>query len=469
MPVGMSKQTTVSAAKCTPAQRASKTGSRFFDCSANYRRSRIAMSKARKKSRKKFLAAMIMMVAVASGSAFYFLRKTDESITVQVEKVTRRDLTELVVANGRIQPVTQVMISPEVAGEIIELPVKEGQLVKKGELLLQIKQDNYKASSNSAQASYKFALGSRSQAEAEFQKAELQFRQNEELSKGKLISASVLMDFKTIYEVARLRLDNSINQVDQARFALDKANDDLSKTTITSPIDGTVTNLKSQLGERVLGTSFNMGTQIMTIAKLDEMEARVDIGEIDVVLIEAGQTARIEVDAFKDRKFRGTVTAIANASKSSNQQGMPGASQSQEAPKFEVRIRIEDKEAFRPGMSVTAEIETRSRKGVLTVPIQSVTTRLPMKPVTKPPAPRDGKAPEPVKPVEVVFALEGDHVKMVPVKTGISDNDWFEIISGLAEGQEIVAGGYKAISKDLDDGKKVKVGAETAKPGKEPK
>ena len=427
------------------------------------------MPKSKKRPRKKFFLAMFLSLAVVSGVAFRFFRKSDESIIVQVEKVTRRDLTELVVANGRIQPVTQVMISPEVAGEIIALPVAEGQLVKKGDLLLQIKQDNYKAGSNSAEASYKFALGARSQAEAEFQKAESDFRRNDELSKSKLISASVLMEFKTLYEVARLRLANSINQVDQARFALDKANDDLSKTTITSPIDGTVTKLKSQLGERVLGTSFNMGTEIMTIAKLDEMEARVDTGEMDVVLIAAGQTARIEVDAFKDRKFKGTVTAIANASKASSQNAMASSSQSQEAPKFEVKIRIGDKEAFRPGMSVTAEIETRSRKGVLTVPIQSVTTRLPEKPAVKTPAPREGKAAEPVKPVEVVFALEGDHVKKIPVKTGISDNDHFEIISGLAEGRQIISGGYKAISKDLDDGKKVKVGTEPAKDSKESK
>jgi HlyD family secretion protein len=428
------------------------------------------MPKPKKRSRKKFFVTVFLLAAVGSGLAFRFFRKTDESITVQVEKVTRRDLTELVVANGRIQPVTQVMISPEVAGEITALPVKEGQLVKKGDLLLQIKQDNYKASSNSAEASYKFALGARSQAEAELQKAELQFRQNADLAKNKLISASVLIDFKTTYEVCRLRLENSINNVDQARFTLDKANDDLSKTTITSPIDGTVTKLKSQLGERVLGTSFNMGTEIMTIAKLDEMEARVDIGEIDVVLIAEGQGARLEVDPFKDRKFKGTVTAIANASKASSQPAaMAGNTQSQEAPKFEVKIRIEEKEAFRPGMSVTAEVETRSRKGVLAVPIQSVTTRLPVKPAAKTPTPREGKAAEPVKPVEVVFALEGDHVKMVPVKTGISDNDWFEIVSGLAEGQEIIAGGYKAISKDLEEGKKVKVGAEAAKQGGETK
>ena len=329
----------------------------------------------KRRSRKVWIVALCL-VAIAGGGAFQFLRKKELPVTVQIEKVTRRDLTETVVANGRIQPVTQVVISPEVAGEIIALPVVEGQLVKKGDLLIAIKPDNYKASKNSAEASYKFALGSRSQAEAELEKAESDFKRNEELFKAKLISESVFVEFKNHYDVAKLRLANSIHTVDQSHFALDKAIDDLAKTTITSPIDGTVTKLKSQLGERVLGTSFNMGTEMMSIAQLDNMEARVDIGEIDVVLIAVGQTARLEVDAFKDRKFKGTVTAIANAAKS-NAIGMGASAQSPEAPKFEVKIRVDDKEVFRPGMSVTAEIETRSRQGVLTVPIQSVTTRLP--------------------------------------------------------------------------------------------
>jgi HlyD family secretion protein len=365
-----------------------------------------------------------------------------------------------------------VVISPEVAGEIIELPVKEGEQVKKGDLLVQIKPDNYRASTNSAEAVFKSAIGSRRQAEAELEKAAADFQRNEELFKAKLIPANTFADFRTALEIARLRLENAAHQADQARFALDRANDDLSKTTIQAPIDGTVTRLKSQLGERVLGTSFNMGTEMMTIAKLDEMEARVDIGEIDIVLIEQGQSARIEVDAFKDRKFKGTVSAIANAAKGSGQTQLGGgSSQQQEAPKFEVRIRIEEQESFRPGMSVTAEIETRSRKGVLSVPIQSVTTRLPTSGAAAPEgaaapgkesASSDSKPPAPVKPTEVVFAVEGDQVKMVPVKTGISDNDHFEITEGLKEGQRIVVGGYKAISKDLADGKKVKVGTDTA-------
>ena len=423
----------------------------------------------KRRSRKGWILAGVALVLAGSG-ALYFLRKKEVPITVQIEQVTRRDLTETVVANGRIQPVTQVVISPEVAGEIIELPVVEGQLVKKGDLLIAIKPDNYKASKNSAEASYKFALGSRDQAEAELEKAASDFKRNEELFKAKLISESVFVEFKNHYDVAKLRLDNSIHMVDQSHFALDKALDDLAKTTITSPIDGTVTKLKSQLGERVLGTSFNMGTEMMTIAKLDNMEARVDIGEIDVVLIAVGQTARLEVDAFKDRKFKGTVTAIANAAKGTSS-ALGASTQSAEAPKFEVKIRVEDKEVFRPGMSVTAEVETRSRKGVLTVPIQSVTTRLPAgtaKPLTNAeptPPPRDGKPVKGVKPIEVVFTKDGGVAKMVPVKTGISDNDYFEIIAGLNEGQDVIAGGYKAISKDLEDGKKLSVGTEPPKTG----
>lgn len=416
------------------------------------------MPKPKKRRRRKWILALIVLVVAGGAVGFATLRKKEELITVQVDKVTRRDVTETVVANGRIQPVTQVLISPEVAGEIVELPVVEGQVVKKGDLLLQIKPDSYAAGRNSAEASYKFAMGSRSQAEAEFEKAAADFKRNEELFKGRLISANVFMEFKTNYEVARLRLENSLHQADQARFALDKATDDLTKTTITSPIDGTVTKLKSQLGERVLGTSFNMGTEMMTIAKLDQMEARVDIGEIDIVLIEVGQTVQLEVEAFKDRKFKGAVSAIANASKGASQTQAMSSSQQQEAPKFEVKIRVIDQEAFRPGMSVTAEIETRSRKGVLTVPIQSVTTRLPL-PGEAPAAKTgpEGKT-DAVKPTEVVFSLEGDQVKRIPVKTGISDSDYFEIVSGLSEGQQIVSGGYKAISKDLEDGKKVKIG-----------
>src|SRR5262249_37590854 len=260
------------------------------------------------------------------------------------------------------------------------LPVKEGEHVKKGDLLVQIKPDNYQATRDSSEANYKSAIANKNLAQAQLEKADAEYKRNLELFHNKLVSDSVFLDIKTTYEVAKLQLETATHQVDQAKFALDNANADLKKTTIVSPIDGTVVQLKSQLGERVLGTSFNMGTEIMTVADLSQMEARVDIGEMDVILIEPGQRARLEVDAFKNRKFTGAVTEIANASRNSSTSaalGGGGGGKSGKETKFEVRIRISKKENFRPGMSINAEIEPRYRTNVLTVPIAAVTTRMP--------------------------------------------------------------------------------------------
>jgi HlyD family secretion protein len=408
--------------------------------------------KRRRRNRRIIIAAVLVVIGLIVWGKYF--HKTEELLSVDTGKVVRRDLTESVLANGRVQPVTQVIINPEVAGEIIELPVKEGQAVKTGDLLVHIRPDNYLAQKNSAEATHLSALAGNQQAKEELMKAEADFKRNEELFKNKLIAENVFTDFKTALAVARLRVQSSEHQANQAQFALDQARADLTKTTIVAPIDGTVTKLRSQLGERVLGTSFNMGTEIMTIARLDEMEARVDIGEVDIVLIKEGEPVQLEVEAFKNKKFKGVVSAVANASKTSSQaQANTSSSQQQDAPKFEVKIRVIDKESFRPGMSVSAEIETRARQNVIAVPIQSVTTRLPKAGATTPTP--QGKSSGPIKPVEVVFVREGDHVKMVPVKTGISDSDYYEITEGLTEGQEIVTGGYKAISKDLEDGKKV--------------
>ena len=436
------------------------------------------------RGRKLFIFGFIALVLIAVALAMVLTRR-EPVITVQSEKVARRNITELVVANGKIQPVIQVVISPEVAGEITTLPVKEGDRVKKGDLLVQIKPDNYEASRNSAEANFKSALASKTVAQAELDKAEAEFKRNQELFRAKLVSDSVMLDFKTIFDVAKLRYTNSVHQADQAKYGLDKARDDLSKTTIQSPMDGTVTRLRSQAGERVLGTSFNMGTEIMTIADLESMEARVDIGEIDVVLIKPGQRTRLEVDAFKDRKFSGVVTEIANSSKSAASIGQ--VAQTQEATKFEVKIRITEKENFRPGMSVSAEIETRYATNVLTVPIAAVTTRLPK---TNAPASTvtnavaasnassladtntakgDKKSKDTPKPTEVIFVVEGGRVKQVPVKIGISDSDYWEITDGLSEGQEIVSGGYKAVNRELEDGKKIRKGTPEKSDGKEKK
>jgi HlyD family secretion protein len=423
-----------------------------------------------------------------------FFRKGEMPITVQTEKVGFRNLTETVVANGKLQPVVFVKISPEVSGEIIELPVKEGQDVQKGDLLLKIKPDFYVANRNSAEANLNSSLAHNDIAKANLAKAEAEYKRYQDLYANKLVSDSQFLDIKTAFDGAKASLEQSEHQTTMARAALARADEELRKTTIYSPLSGTISKLNSQRGERVVGTATYQGTEVMTISDLNDMEARVDIGEIDVVLIAIGQKAHLEVDAFRDRKFTGLVSEIANTAKGQT------AGSSQEATKFEVRIRIQEKEAFRPGMSVTAEIETRTRTNILAVPIQSVTTRMPKEsknggaktnalaaaqssnhPAATPPAGTllatastnastststnastnktvsGKKANEPPKPIEVVFLVDGPSAKMVAVKRGISDDTYVEILEGLSENQEVIAGGYKAINRELEDGKKVKV------------
>ena len=371
----------------------------------------------------------------------------------------------------QIQPVVQVKISPEVSGEIIELPVKEGQQVKKGDLIVKIRPDDYIANRDQADASYKSVLAAKATAEANLRKAEADFKRNQQLLAARLVSQADFDQFQAAYEVAQAQLTSAERQVEVARASLDYAEKQLVKTTIVSPLNGTISKLNSQLGERVLGTVQNVGTEIMTVSDLNQMEARVDVGEIDVVLIHPGQKARLDVDAFKDRKFTGVVTDIANSSKNAGSLSS-SSSQSQEATKFEVRIRISENEAFRPGMSVSAEIETRYRTNAIDRALgqrhhprrrsRRTKTGASRKAAAKSGAtnvvasadptnavPSEKKSKDASKPSEVVFVVEGNRVKMVPVKIGISDDDYWEITEGLAEGQEVVAGGYKAISRDL--------------------
>jgi HlyD family secretion protein len=457
------------------------------------------------KSLRKTIVFSAIALVLISLTILAIVRKREVAIAVQTEKVGRRNITEIVVANGKIQPVLQVKISPEVSGEIIELPVKEGDAIKRGDLIVKIKPEFYVAQLHQAEAGYAGALAGKTMAEATLRKAESEYKRGVDLSHHHLVSPSDFDSLTAAYDVAKAQLDSAIHQVEMSKANVESAQESLDKTTITSPLTGNITKLNSRLGERVLGTVQNVGTEIMTISDLNEMEARVDLGENDIVLITPGQKTRLEVDAFKNRKFNGTVTEIANSSNDSNALGQMGgsssSSSSQEATKFQVRIRVQEKEAFRPGMSVTAEIETRTRTNVLAVPIASVTSRLPKEhsktnevkiASADPPSATNSNCPstnssanltnsglafsnpisgatnlansnkkpkEAPKPVDVVFVLEKDRVKAVPVKLGISDDNFWEITDGLTEGQEIVSGDYKAINKELEDGKKTRKGA----------
>ncbi len=451
------------------------------------------MANPKSKKRRKILIFSVILLVLAGLGAYAFLRKQEPAIRVETGKVIRTNLTETVVANGRIQPVKQVKISAEVSGEIVALPVKEGQHINQGDLLAKIKPDEYIADRKSAEATYMSSLSGQQLAEANLRKAELDFKRNQDLFSSKLISDSDFLGFQTALDISKAQLESAKHQVDQAKGALARTEEVVAKTTIYSPITGTVSKLSLELGERVAGNTMMAGTEIMTVADLNDMEARVDIGEIDVVLVKVGQKASLEVDAFRDRKFNGTVTDIANSSGAANAASSSGT---QDATKFQVKIRIDEKERFLPGMSVTAEIQTRSRTNALCVPVQSVTTRMPKPkelaaaskdakgkgsgtntvaedpptntacaatnttststnavPSADKPGKKSGEAP---KPIEVVFIVDGDRVKMVPVQRGINDDAYAEITDGLKEGQEIVSGGYKAISRELEDGKKIR-------------
>lgn len=424
------------------------------------------MARPKSKTRKVVVFSLIGVV-IAALATVATVRKREVVIEIQTDKVSRRNITEVVVANGRIQPVVQVVINPEVSGEIIDLPVKEGQTVKKGDLLLKIKPDNYIAQRNSMEANHLSALANKNLAKANMEKAGLEFDRVKRLG-NQVVSESDFLTAKTSFDVAKASYETASHQADQAAAGLARAVDDLSKTTIVSPIDGTVCKLRSQLGERVVGTAMMAGTEVLTVANLNDMEARVDIGESDVVLIALGQKARLEVEAFRNRKFNGIVTEIANASKTPGPGGGQMSSSAQEATKFEVKIRIQEKETFRPGMTVTAEIETRSVTNVLAVPIQSVTTRLTdedrnrqeearkQAALSRDPELRQKKEEEAMKVPEIVFIAQADRVKKQKVVTGISDDTHIEIVEGLKGGEEVVIGGYKAISRELDDDKKVR-------------
>jgi len=398
-------------------------------------------------------------------------------MTVTTEKAQRRNLTEVMTGSGKLQPVMQVKISSEVAGEIIDLPVKEGQQVHKGDLLVRVRPDLYAAALRSQEASLKSSQADLLTAEANARKAEAELKRNEDLFSRQLISGSLFDEIRTGAEVARANAIASTQRIEMARASLKRSQEDLAKTIIFSPIDGTVSKLNSELGERVSGTGMMAGTDIMTVADLTKMEARVEVGEMDVVLIQPGFKARLDVDSFKDRKFDGQVTQVARSAKTT-----AGGSQ-QESTKFEVRIRMADTGLFLPGMSVTADIETRYRTNVITVPIQAVTTRMPGSTSTEPDPKKTGSTSEEdkgqiefladkktrnvIKPIEVVFVQETGKAKMFPVKRGISDDSHYEILEGLTEGQEIITGNFKAISKELNDGSLIQL--EEAKKAKDSK
>jgi HlyD family secretion protein len=377
------------------------------------------------------------------------------TIKVSVETVEKRSIIETITANGRIQPEREVKISPDVSGEIVELHVREGDQVEKGKLLFRIKPDNYVSMRDRAEAALSSARARLAQTEAQFIQSELAYKRNSQLFNEKTISEAEFEQSQASYKVAKAEVDAARFSIQSSEASLKEARENLTKTTVYAPISGTVSALFVELGERVVGTEMMSGTEVLRIADLSRMEARVDVNENDIVKVKPGDTAIINVDAFLGEKFRGIVTEIANSPKSAT------ASVDQ-ITNFGVKIRLlkesyqhliteRNPNLFRPGMSTSVDIQTETRSGIITVPIQSVTTRTDttMLAITGAGTATDTRT--------LVFISDGTYALAKDVKTGIQDNSFIEIVSGIDEGVQVISAPFTAISKKLSDSTLIEV------------
>lgn len=422
------------------------------------------------------IGAILLIILLVVGKRLKIIGGSD-NLKVDVEKVGKRTIVETVSASGKLKPAKEVKISADVSGEIIALPIKEGDKVKKGDLLVKIRPDNYiaavertEATLNNAKANLENAKAQLTQAKVQYDIAEKSYQRNKKLHDQNAISDAEFDQVESDYKVKKAQVESGEQTVQAAKYTvqstaanLKEARENLALTTIYAPTSGTISLLNTELGERVVGTMQMQGTEILRIADLDEMEMEVDVNENDIIRVDLGDTATIEIDAFLDEKFKGIVTEIANSAVSAVQT-------TEQVTSFPVTIRIlkdsynhlieEGKSIstpFRPGMSGIVEITTEVKKDVVAVPILSVTTRE----VEKKKKGEEQPPEETEKSLinedynEVVFLYEDGKAVQQKVKTGIQDNEYIEILEGVKPGQEVISGPYRLVSKELEDGKEV--------------
>lgn len=404
--------------------------------------------------------AVVLIMMVACG-------KKGGSKRVAVESVAQKNIIETVTADGKIQPTIEVKVSSEISGEIIALHIKEGDEVKMGELLVEINPDIYQSAYDRAQASLKTSKANMAntkarlvQMKAQYINAEATFERNKKLNETGAISASDFDAARASYEVAKAEVEAAEQSLIAAQFTVEsteatvkEAYDNLRKTKIYAPVNGTVYALNVEQGERVVGTSQMAGTELFRVADLDAMEVSVDVNENDIIRVKIGDTANIEVDAYLKDVFKGVVTEIANSANNN-------LTSTDQVTNFNVKIKVlsssyahissqKGVSPFRPGMSASVEVETAVKNGVIAVPIQSVTIRKPVVDSTATGNNEEG--------IEVVFIHEDGKAKQVAVKTGIQDDNYIEILDGLKEGVEVVSSPFRVISKDLENDTEVRV------------
>jgi HlyD family secretion protein len=408
--------------------------------------------------------ALIVLLIVLSKTGI--VGNKNKGTEVETAKVKEMTIVETVSATGKVQPEIEVKISSEVSGEIIELPVKEGQVVKKGQLLVKINPDLYTSGFNRTVSNLSGTKAGLSQADAQFQEAKSNYDRNKSLFDKGIISKSDWDKAISTFEVAKANKQSAYYNVQSAAASVNEAKDNLGRTNIFSPADGTISVLGVELGERVLGTQQMTGTEILRVANLDNMEVEVDVNENDIVKINVGDSANVQVDAYLKKEFKGLVTSISNSAATSTT--------ADQVTNFKVKVRIlkqsyldllKDKPAsyspFRPGMTATVDVITKRKANILTVPISAVVVK------TDTTATQSFQAADKADPkaaatadtkkFECVFVKHGDTAKLRVIKTGIQDDTNIEVISGLKAGDEIITGPYTTVTKDLNPGDKVVV------------
>ena len=415
------------------------------------------------------LGIIIVLIALSKAGVF---GERDNSTEVETAKVEEITIIETVSATGKIQPEIEVKISSEVSGEIIALPVKEGQVVKKGDLLVKINPDLYTSGLDRSVSNYSGTKAGLSQADASFKEAQANFNRSKMLFDKGIISKSEWDKATAAFEVAKASKESAYFNVKSASATVKEAKDNLGRTTIYSPENGTISMLNVELGERVLGTQQMTGTEILRVANLNNMEVEVDVNENDIVKISIGDSTNIQVDAYLKKEFKGIVTSISNSASA--------ATTADQVTNFKVKVRIlkesyqdltEGKPAtyspFRPGMTATVDIITTRKEKVLGVPISAVVVKSDTTATKKFEVAEndndDKPQPKSDKKYECVFVKVGDKAKIRVVKTGIQDDSKIEILSGLKAGDEIIVGPYVTVSKELNSGDKVKTATEASK------
>lgn len=400
--------------------------------------------------------------------------KKDEGIEVETAKADEITIVETVSATGKIQPEIEVKISSEVSGEIIDLPVKEGQVVKKGQLLVRINPDLYTSGYNRTISNLSGTKAGLSQADASFKEAKASYDRSKTLYEKGIISRSDWDKAVAAFEVAKANKESAYFNVQSASATVKEAKDNLGRTTIYAPADGTISSLGVELGERVLGTQQMTGTELLRVANLDNMEVEVDVNENDIVKVSIGDSTNIQVDAYLKKEFKGIVTSISNSASSTIT--------ADQVTNFKVKVRIlkesyqdllagkpADFSPFRPGMTATVDIITTRKEKVVGVPISAVVVKndTTAKPKTDIKVEADDKKvmAKSDKKFECVFIKQGDKAKLVVIKTGIQDDTNIEVVSGLKKGDVVIVGPYTTVTKDLKPGDKVT----TKKSGDKPK